>query len=157
MCGISKYNFFFLFLSFPLFLLLFLLLLTTDEIRRTVHFSGVQQVSWIRYRDLQLLAVGDVVYVADPRFIASVTTTVVSSGTAGGGSSDSAAAPGGGGGGQHFHQWSLQIQNVQEKDAGRYECQVGGAATPRISRLVRLAVVGIYLIFNRFDSLNEFN
>ena len=65
----------------------------------TVHFSGVQQVSWIRYRDLQLLAVGDVVYVADPRFIASVTTTVVSSGTAGGGSSDSATAPGGGGGG----------------------------------------------------------
>ena len=122
----------------------------------TVHFSGVQQVSWIRYRDLQLLAVGDVVYVADPRFIASVTTTVVSSGTAGGGSSDSAAAPGGGGGGgQHFHQWSLQIQNVQEKDAGRYECQVGGAATPRISRLVQLAVVGIYLIFNRFDSLND--
>ena len=121
--------------------------------------STWQQVSWIRYRDLQLLAVGDVVYVADPRFIASVTTTVSSTTTAtssgigtGGvvvaGSNDSTErerGEGGGGGGQqqqHFHQWSLQIQNVQEKDAGRYECQVGGAATPRISRLIRLSVVG---------------
>jgi hypothetical protein len=114
-----------------------------------------QQVSWIRYRDLQLLAVGDVVYVADPRFIASVTTTVsstmtttlTSSGIGGGvvvaGSNDSTERERGGGQQQHFHQWSLQIQNVQEKDAGRYECQVGGAATPRISRLIRLSVVGI--------------
>lgn len=112
-------------------------------------------MSWIRYRDLQLLAVGDVVYVADPRFIASVTTTVsftsysgALSDVTGGGGGESSDTIGGEGGQQqqqqHFHQWSLQIQNVQEKDAGRYECQVGGAVTPRISRLIRLSVVGIY-------------
>lgn len=91
-------------------------------------------MSWIRYRDLQLLAVGDIVYVADPRFIASVTTTVTNAGAA--------AVTGDPQQQQHFHQWSLQIQNVQEKDAGRYECQVGGAMTPRISRLIQLSVVG---------------
>lgn len=75
-------------------------------------FAG--QVAWIRHSDLNLLTVGNGTYTKDARFAASVPT-----------SGDS---------------WSLQIRNVQLKDQGVYECQIG--ITPHISHFIHLSVVG---------------
>jgi len=70
-------------------------------------------VAWIRHSDLNLLTVGNGTYTKDARFAASVPT-----------SGDS---------------WSLQIRNVQLKDQGVYECQIG--ITPHISHFIHLSVV----------------
>lgn len=74
------------------------------------------QVSWIRKRDLHILTFGQLSYTNDARF------SVVKS--AGG------------------DTWTLRIRSTQLRDAGMYECQV--SSEPKISRAVRLKVVGKY-------------
>ena len=74
------------------------------------------QVSWIRHHDLHILTVGGYTYTADMRFRSIYNT------------------PSG------QDEWILQIQYVQKRDAGRYECQLN--TQPVRSFFVQLTVVG---------------
>ena len=74
----------------------------------------ILQVSWIRHHDLHILTVGKYTYTADMRF-----RSIYS------GASD---------------EWVMQIQYVQKRDAGRYECQIN--TQPVRSYFVQLQVVG---------------
>ncbi|XP_066948300.1 lachesin-like [Macrobrachium rosenbergii] len=74
---------------------------------------GNKTVSWIRHRDIHLLTVGRFTYTSDQRFSAS-------------------HAPG-------SEDWLLKIHYLQERDAGKYECQI--STTPPVSHLVHLSVV----------------
>lgn len=71
-------------------------------------------MSWIRHRDVHLLAVGGFTYTSDDRFTAR-----------------HAAAS---------QDWLLMIHYLQERDAGLYECQI--STTPPKSHLIHLSVVG---------------
>ncbi|KAK8376921.1 hypothetical protein O3P69_010100 [Scylla paramamosain] len=74
---------------------------------------GNKTVSWIRHRDVHLLAVGGFTYTSDDRFTAR-----------------HAAAS---------QDWLLMIHYLQERDAGLYECQI--STTPPQSHLIHLSVV----------------
>ena len=78
--------------------------------------SQFLQVSWIRHHDLHILTVGGYTYTADMRFRSIFNTA---SGN---------------------DEWILQIQYVQKRDAGRYECQLN--TQPVRSFFVQLTVVG---------------
>lgn len=74
---------------------------------------GNKSVSWVRNRDAHILSVDRYTFIADARFAAwhePVTNT-----------------------------WTLQVKFVQERDAGRYECQV--STEPKMSHFVELTVV----------------
>ncbi|XP_063594831.1 zwei Ig domain protein zig-8-like isoform X1 [Penaeus indicus] len=74
---------------------------------------GNKTVSWVRHRDIHLLTVGRFTYTSDQRFSALHSV----------GSED----------------WLLKIHYLQERDAGKYECQI--STTPPMSHLIHLAVV----------------
>ncbi|XP_069995437.1 lachesin isoform X1 [Penaeus vannamei] len=74
---------------------------------------GNKTVSWIRHRDIHLLTVGRFTYTSDDRFSALHSV----------GSED----------------WLLKIHYLQERDAGKYECQI--STTPPMSHQIHLAVV----------------
>jgi len=78
---------------------------------------AVIQVSWIRKRDLHILTSMAVTYTSDARF------TIV--------------------GNPETDYWNLQIDYVQPRDAGIYECQVN--TEPKIYRAVTLKVLGEFL------------
>ncbi|XP_042864712.1 zwei Ig domain protein zig-8-like isoform X2 [Penaeus japonicus] len=63
-----------------------------------VHSIGNRTVSWIRGRDLRILAVGRYTYTTDLRYEA-----LHQAGT---------------------NQWTLRIKSVQPRDQGHYECQI---------------------------------
>lgn len=86
---------------------------TTAILTCRVNNIGNKTVSWIRHRDLHLLAVGRFTYTTDQRFVAMH-------------SPDS-------------KDWLLKIRYIQTRDAGMYECQI--STTPPSSRLIHLAVV----------------
>ncbi|XP_045585151.1 mucin-17 isoform X2 [Procambarus clarkii] len=74
---------------------------------------GNQSISWIRSRDSHILTVDRYTFIADQRF-------------------------------QAWHEadsetWTLQVKYVQERDAGRYECQV--STEPKMSHFVHFHVV----------------
>ncbi|XP_053649940.2 uncharacterized protein [Cherax quadricarinatus] len=74
---------------------------------------GNQSISWIRSRDSHILTVDRYTFIADQRF-------------------------------QSWHEansetWTLQVKYVQERDAGRYECQV--STEPKMSHFVHFHVV----------------
>ncbi|XP_042232001.1 uncharacterized protein LOC121872933 [Homarus americanus] len=74
---------------------------------------GNQSISWIRNRDSHILTVDRYTFIADERF-------------------------------QAWHEpdtetWTLQVKYVQERDAGRYECQV--STEPKMSHFVHFHVV----------------
>ena len=75
------------------------------------------QVSWVRYRDTSLIAVGKFVYISDNRF--KVLHEVNSS------------------------DWFLVIKSVTYDDQGIYECQVN--SDPYKTFKFHLSVVGEYL------------
>ena len=72
------------------------------------------QVSWVRYRDVSLLAVGKFVYISDERF------KVLHE--------------------PHSNEWFLVIKSVSYKDQGVYECQVN--SEPPSTFKYRLRVLG---------------
>lgn len=80
-----------------------------------VFDRGNKTVSWIRHHDLHILTVGGYTYTADMRFRSIYNT------------------PSG------QDEWILQIQYVQKRDAGRYECQLN--TQPVRSFFVQLSVV----------------
>ena len=98
-----------------------------------LFFVVKQQVAWIRHRDLHLLTVGNVTYTSDARFASNPPSSAYQNDD----------------GGDALTSWSLQIRNVQPKDQGVYECQVG--MTPHVSRFIHLAVVGKYIPRFSFD------
>lgn len=74
---------------------------------------GNQSISWVRSRDSHILTVDHYTFISDQRF-------------------------------QAWHEpdsetWTLQVKYVQERDAGRYECQV--STEPKMSHFVRFHVV----------------
>ncbi|XP_037783221.1 zwei Ig domain protein zig-8-like isoform X2 [Penaeus monodon] len=68
------------------------------ELHCRVHSIGNRTVSWIRGRDLRILAVGRYTYTTDLRYEA-----LHQAGT---------------------NQWTLRIKSVQPRDQGHYECQI---------------------------------
>eukprot|EP00093_Oithona_nana_P015032 15032.XXX_554819_578580_1 [CDS] Oithona nana genome sequencing. len=78
-----------------------------------VFDRGNKTVSWIRHHDLHILTVGSYTYTADLRF-----RSIYNS---------------------RKDEWVLQIQYVQKRDAGRYECQIN--TQPVRSYFVQLQVV----------------
>ena len=72
------------------------------------------QVSWVRYKDVSLIAVGKFVYISDDRF------KVLHE--------------------PHSHDWFLVIKSVSYQDQGIYECQVN--SEPPTTYKYRLRVVG---------------
>ncbi|XP_063588901.1 cell adhesion molecule 2-like [Penaeus indicus] len=68
------------------------------ELHCRVHSIGNRTVSWIRGRDLRILAVGRYTYTTDLRYEA-----LHQAGT---------------------NQWTLRIKSVQPRDQGTYECQI---------------------------------
>ena len=72
------------------------------------------QISWIRHHDLHILTVGGYTYTADMRFRSVYN--------------------------QDSEEWILQIQYVQRRDEGRYECQIN--TQPVRSFFVHLKVIG---------------
>ncbi|XP_043474542.1 lachesin-like isoform X4 [Leptopilina heterotoma] len=71
------------------------------------------QVSWVRYRDIHLLTIGQYTYTNDQRFRAIHNL--------------------------RSDDWTLQIKYPQHRDSGLYECQV--STTPHMSHFVHLNVV----------------
>ncbi|XP_042210310.1 zwei Ig domain protein zig-8-like [Homarus americanus] len=74
---------------------------------------GNKSVSWVRNRDAHILSVDRYTFITDARFAAwheALTNT-----------------------------WTLQVKFVEEKDAGRYECQV--STEPKMSHFVQLTVI----------------
>lgn len=74
---------------------------------------ALPQVSWIRNRDSHILTVDRYTFISDERFSA-------------------------------WHEaqtqtWTLQVRYVQERDAGKYECQV--STEPKMSHFVELSVI----------------
>ncbi|UYV77096.1 hypothetical protein LAZ67_14003249 [Cordylochernes scorpioides] len=87
-------------------------------------------VSWVRQRDLHIMTVGKYSYINDGRF-----TSLHQDGS---------------------DDWTLEIRNVQARDAGVYECQV--STEPKLSLNISLHVrVGKYSYINdgRFTSLHQ--
>lgn len=83
------------------------------------------QVSWVRHRDVHLLAVGRYTYTNDQRF--RVIHRALED------------------------DWVLLIKFPQHRDSGIYECQV--STTPHMSHFVHLEVVGeFYFILFLFFS-----
>ena len=76
------------------------------------------QVSWVRHRDVSLIAVGKFVYISDKRFRVLHESN----------SSD----------------WILTIKSVTYKDQGIYECQV--TSEPYTSFKYILRVVGKFIV-----------
>ncbi|MCL4125652.1 UNVERIFIED_CONTAM: hypothetical protein GTU68_025100, partial [Idotea baltica] len=77
------------------------------------------QVSWIRNRDSHILTVDRYTFIADERF-------------------------------QAWHEedsdtWTLMVKYVQERDDGRYECQV--STEPKMSHFVYFRVVSEWHYF----------
>ena len=77
-------------------------------------FLCVEQVSWIRHRDVHILTVGRYNYASDQRF------SIVRQ--------------------RPSEDWTLQIKYSQARDSGLYECQV--STQPHRSQFVQLNVVG---------------
>lgn len=77
---------------------------------------AMQQVSWIRRRDFQLLTVGLSTYSSDDRFLVEHA--------------------------RHMGHWSLRIKAVRDEDKGLYECQL--SIHPTQSIYIELKVVGTY-------------
>ncbi|XP_047738517.1 zwei Ig domain protein zig-8-like [Hyalella azteca] len=78
------------------------------------------RVSWIRRRDLELLAVGESMYSNDPRFFVSHSRHSHYQGA------------------RHSQVWFLNVLNVTHSDEGEYECQI--STYPHTSTLVHLTV-----------------
>ena len=87
----------------------------------TQIFNEIEQVSWVRHRDVHILTVGRYAYASDQRF------SIVR------------ARP--------SEDWTLQIKYSQARDAGLYECQV--STQPHRSQFIQLNVVGKSLLFHR--------
>ena len=85
------------------------------------------QVSWVRYRDVSLLAVGKFVYISDDRFKVLHEPN----------SSD----------------WFLVIKSVTYKDEGIYECQVN--SEPYKTFKFHLTVVGKLFIYETKNELQR--
>ncbi|ROT84883.1 dpr6, isoform D [Penaeus vannamei] len=80
---------------------------------RVLDVSKTSQVSWMRHGDLHILSVGKYRYSTDSRISIKHNS--------------------------EQHEWLLRIQDVQEQDAGRYECQV--SSKPVLSFIVNMEVV----------------
>ncbi|CAK1544341.1 unnamed protein product [Leptosia nina] len=94
------------------------------------HASLVMdEVSWIRHRDLHILTVGGYTYTSDQRFQATHSPQT--------------------------DDWTLQIKWAQQRDAGVYECQV--STQPVRSFFVTLHVVDCDEIYQRMFSDAECN
>lgn len=83
-----------------------------SSFKHTLHLF-LLQVSWIRTRDSHILTVDRYTFISDERFMA-------------------------------WHEaqtqtWTLQVRYVQERDAGKYECQV--STEPKMSHFVDLSVI----------------
>ncbi|KAK3870713.1 hypothetical protein Pcinc_024078 [Petrolisthes cinctipes] len=78
-----------------------------------VRNIGNKTVSWIRHRDLHLLAVGRHTYTTDDR----------------GQKEDE----------EDVSDWQLVVESVQPRDTGLYECQI--STSPPLSHLIHLSVV----------------
>ncbi|XP_066974916.1 uncharacterized protein [Macrobrachium rosenbergii] len=79
----------------------------------TIRNLNNNSISWIRSRDSHILTVDRYTFIADERF-------------------------------QAWHEedtetWTLQVKYVQERDAGRYECQI--STEPKMSHFVHFHVV----------------
>ena len=85
-----------------------------EELKLIQLWSFFIKVSWVRYRDVSLIAVGKFVYISDERF--KVLHEVNSS------------------------DWFLVIKSVTYKDEGIYECQVN--SDPYKTFKFHLSVVG---------------
>ncbi len=90
----------------------------------------VLQVSWVRYRDVSLIAVGKFIYISDDRF------KVLHE--------------------QDANDWFLVIKSVTYKDEGIYECQVN--SEPYKTFKFHLSVVGEFVRCNllHFSTLKLF-
>ena len=86
------------------------------------------QVSWVRHRDVSLIAVGKFVYISDKRF------RVLHESNA--------------------NDWILTIKSVTYKDQGVYECQV--TTNPFTSYKYILRVVGKFVVFFSKISISEY-
>lgn len=85
----------------------------------------VWQVSWVRSRDLQILAYEGQVFTADSRVSLAQSS------------------------GAHTQTHALTIARLRDSDTGRYECQLN--TDPKMSLFFNLSVVGLYIInFNLF-------
>lgn len=79
------------------------------------------QVSWIRKKDLQILTSMYITYTSDVRFkiITNVSYTPAQ---------------------ENSSIWNLQIENVQPRDEGIYECQL--STEPKIHKAIYLKILG---------------
>ncbi|XP_076249492.1 zwei Ig domain protein zig-8 isoform X2 [Calliopsis andreniformis] len=99
-----------------------------------VQNLGDKTITWIRHRDIHLLAVGRHTYTTDQRF-------------------DVLYNP-------ETNEWTLRIRYAQQKDAGIYECQV--STTPPISYIVYLTILEPVtevagepdLLFSEYNTIN---
>ena len=84
----------------------------------------ILQISWIRSRDLRILAIGKVRYTQDSRF-----TPMNEDGN---------------------DVWVLKINNARLSDSGSYECQVSyhDDMEKKLKMPVYLRVLGIYIYFH---------
>lgn len=74
---------------------------------------GNRTISWVRHRDIHLLAIGRYTYTSDQRFEVLHTP--------------------------HTEEWTLKIRYAQKKDSGIYECQI--STTPPVGHPLYLTVV----------------
>jgi len=91
-----------------------------------VFDRGNKTVSWIRHHDLHILTVGRYTYTADMRY-----HSIYNGGR---------------------DEWTLQIEYVQKRDAGRYECQIN--TQPVRSFFVQLKVADA-LPLDQIQKLND--
>lgn len=82
-------------------------------------FVFVEQVSWVRQKDLHIISAADFVYTSDQRFKPKHV--------------------------ENTDEWYLHIEYVQEDDSGVYECQV--STEPKMSLSFYLNVIGKPNIF----------
>ncbi|XP_014217795.1 zwei Ig domain protein zig-8-like, partial [Copidosoma floridanum] len=85
----------------------------TTYLNCRVKNLGNKTVSWVRWRDVHLLTIGQYTYTNDQRFRAVHQ--------------------------MQTDDWMLQIKYPQHRDTGVYECQV--STTPHMSHFVHLNVV----------------
>ena len=91
----------------------------------------ILQISWIRSRDLRILAIGKVRYTQDSRF-----TPMNEDGN---------------------DVWVLKINNARLSDSGSYECQVSyhDDMEKKLKMPVYLRVLGIYIFFHNLTIHTE--
>ena len=99
---------------FELIVVYYFLSLLFSNTKIVIIFLFIQQVSWMRSRDLHILTTGNLKYISDKRFKL-----------------------------QHLNgsdAWTLQLDHVSKSDAGRYECQLN--TEPKRMHVVQLSVRG---------------